>query len=65
MDTKPPPRRLYKYRTFSTYTLRMVSEAEVFFAKPATFNDPFDCNPNVFVDVEWKEVERLCEPPRI
>ncbi|QQC63117.1 DUF2971 domain-containing protein [Paraburkholderia ginsengisoli] len=59
MDMKPPPRRLYKYRSFSTHTLRMVSEAEVFFAKPATFNDPFDCNPTVFVDVEWKEVERL------
>lgn len=37
----------------------MVSQAEVFFAKPATFNDPFDCNPAVFVDVAWSDVERL------
>jgi hypothetical protein len=48
-----------KYRSFGTYTLRMVCEAEVFFAKPSTFNDPLDCNPTVSVDVEWKDVERL------
>lgn len=59
MNTRPPPRRLFKYRSFSTFTLRMVSQAEVFFAKPATFNDPFDCNPAVFVDVAWSDVERL------
>ncbi len=59
MNPKRLPRSLFKYRSFGTYTLRMVSEAEVFFAKPSTFNDPFDCNPTVFVDVEWKDVERL------
>ncbi|SAL18501.1 hypothetical protein AWB64_01256 [Caballeronia sordidicola] len=61
MVAKTLPAKLYKYRTFSTTTLRMFSQAEVFFAKPASFNDPFDCNPQVYVDVEWREVERLWE----
>ncbi|MDR5819304.1 DUF2971 domain-containing protein [Caballeronia sp. LZ043] len=59
MVAKTLPTKLYKYRAFNTTTLRMFSQAEVFFAKPATFNDPFDCNPEVHVDVEWREVERL------
>jgi len=46
-------------QTFSTTTLRLLTQAEVFFAKPSTFNDPFDCNPEVLVDVEWRYVERL------
>jgi hypothetical protein len=52
VNTKPPPPRPLKYRSFGTYTLRIVSEAEVFFAKPSMFNDPLDCNPTVSVDVE-------------
>ncbi|WP_176058974.1 DUF2971 domain-containing protein [Paraburkholderia sp. BCC1876] len=59
MNAQFPPAKLFKYRSFSTTTLRMFSQAEVFFAKPSTFNDPFDCNPQVHVDVEWREVERL------
>jgi len=53
------PRTLFKYRAFSTNTLRMLSEAELYFAKPSTFNDPFDCNPTVRSDVAPREVERL------
>lgn len=53
------PRTLYKYRAFSTNTLRMLSEAEIYFAKPSTFNDPFDCNPSVRCDVAPGDVERL------
>jgi hypothetical protein len=58
-NEKSLPRRLYKYRAFSKKTLRMFSEAEVYFARPETFNDPFDCNPAVVSDVDMSEVERL------
>ncbi len=37
----------------------MLSEAEMYFAKPSTFNDPFDCNPTVQSDVAPADVERL------
>ncbi|MCP3722585.1 DUF2971 domain-containing protein [Paraburkholderia sp. CNPSo 3272] len=53
------PRRLYKYKSFGVNTLRMLGEAEVYFANPHQFNDPFDCSPTVRVDVERVEVERL------
>lgn len=59
MSTKTHPRSLFKYRSFSKNTLRMFSEAEVFYARPQTFNDPFDCNPTVVADVDMKVVERL------
>ncbi len=59
MNSHVLPAKLYKYRPFSTTTLRMFTEAEVFFARPCTFNDPFDCNPQVHADVEWREVECL------
>jgi hypothetical protein len=59
MTTNAIPRSLFKYRSFETNTIRMLCQAEVFFAKPSTFNDPFDCNPTVVRDVDAKEVERL------
>jgi len=53
------PRRLYKYRGFTVNTLRMLSEAEVFFASPSLFNDPLDCNPTLEVDVDVPTLEGL------
>lgn len=36
---------LYKFRTFeNAYHIRMVEHNELWFAPPAQFNDPFDCN---------------------
>lgn len=59
MNAQFPPDKLFKYRSFSTSTLRLLTQGEVFFAKPSTFNDPFDCDPEVLVDVDWRDVERL------
>jgi len=34
---------LYKYRAFNQYSLQMLINEIAWFAKPKTFNDPFDC----------------------
>lgn len=54
-----PPRKLYKYRGFTINTLRMLSEAEVYFASPTLFNDPLDCRPTIDIDVEVGTLQRL------
>lgn len=54
-----PPKKLYKYRPFHVNTLRAITEAEVFFAPPSTFNDPLDCDPTLDVDISRVYLERL------
>jgi hypothetical protein len=52
MPTQRSPKRLYKYRPFDVYTLRLLSEAEVFYADPASFNDPLDGSPTIQIDTD-------------
>ena len=53
------PDKLYKYKPFGVNTLRAITEAEVFYAKPATFNDPLDCDPTIDMDIDRVHLERL------
>ena len=53
------PKRLYKYRSFNARTLRLLSEAEVYYADPSSFNDPLDSRPTIQIDVESKHLEKL------
>lgn len=53
------PTKLYKYRPFHVNTLRAITEAEVYFAPPSTFNDPLDCDPTLDVDIGRVYLERL------
>jgi len=53
------PDKVYKYRPFGVNTLRAITEAEVFYAKPSTFNDPLDCDPTIDVDINRRHLERL------
>ncbi len=39
----PEIKKLYKYRAFNEFSLRMLVNREMWVAKPASFNDPFDC----------------------
>jgi hypothetical protein len=43
MPNPPLPPRLYKYHRHSEYPLAGLRAKELWFAAPATFNDPFDC----------------------
>lgn len=60
MAHKNLPRRLYKYRGFSVHSLRLLTQARVYYADPRSFNDPLDCNPTIRVDVDRPTLERLC-----
>jgi len=51
--------KLYKYRSFGVRTLRSLTEAEVHYAQPRTFNDPLDCDPTFDVDVGRATLEKL------
>lgn len=55
-----PPEKLYKYQTFNSYALRLLCEAEVYYANPKQFNDPLDCDPTITADVDTKTLARLC-----
>lgn len=39
----PQVKKLYKYREFSSRTLSMLSNNDLYFAVSESFNDPFDC----------------------
>ncbi len=54
-----PPKRLYKYRSFSDLTLAMLVEDTVFFADPTTFNDPLDTRPTLDTDVSNATLEGM------
>jgi len=51
--------KLYKYRGFSVNSLRAITEAEIFYARPSSFNDPLDCDPTIEVDLDRVHLERL------
>lgn len=53
------PHKLYKYRPFGVNSLRAITEAEVFYAKPTSFNDPLDCDPTIDMDMDRVHLERL------
>jgi len=53
------PDKLYKYRRFDVRTLRSLTEAEIHYAQPRTFNDPMDCDPTIEVDVSRETLEKL------
>lgn len=53
------PKKLYKYRAFGVRALRSLTEAEVHYAQPRTFNDPLDCDPTFDVDVGRTTLEKL------
>lgn len=51
--------KLYKYRNFNLYTLRMLTNGTIFFSNPLNFNDPLDCSPEVSIDVDISSLESL------
>ena len=60
MSPRSIPPKLYKYRRFDVFCLRLLTQAEVSYSDPRTFNDPLDCDPTIEVDINRKDLERLC-----
>jgi hypothetical protein len=59
MADKPPP-RLYKYQPFSTRALTALKSRTLWFARPSTLNDPYDCAvPYRLAEVTLEECCRL------
>ncbi len=57
------PKSLYKYRALSpdsalNYTMQMLSRSEVYFSSPDDFNDPFECQTQVFVGDDLAPLEQ-------
>lgn len=57
MSERIPPKRLYKYRSFSNLTLGMLVNDTVYFADPTTFNDPLDTKPTLDTDLPSAALE--------
>ncbi|MEN5068859.1 DUF2971 domain-containing protein [Stenotrophomonas sp. TWI1183] len=53
------PERLYKYRSFSNWTLSMLVDDVVHYADPRTFNDPLDTKPHLAADIQDAELEAI------
>lgn len=53
------PKSLYKYRSFSIRTLRLLALAEIYYSDPTDFNDPLDCNPTIEIDLERPDLVKL------
>jgi hypothetical protein len=60
MKIEKTPKKLYKYCPFEVYSLRLLSEAEAFYADPRSFNDPLDCDPSIQTDTDLALLEELC-----
>ena len=59
MRNSKAPKHLYKYCGFNVNTLRLLSEAEVYYASPSSFNDPLDSNPTIQIDVDRSDLEKV------
>jgi len=57
MAEKSLPKRLYKYRSFSDLTLGALVDDTVYYADPATFNDPLDTKPVLNTDIDAEALE--------
>jgi hypothetical protein len=54
------PPRLYKYQSCNDYSLQNLEHHSLWFSKPETFNDPFDCDINFrIVDVIDENVKAM------
>ena len=60
MRARKLPRNLYKYCSFGVNSLGLLSNEEVYYANPQSFNDPLDCDPTVQLDTDRASIEKLC-----
>jgi hypothetical protein len=51
------PKRLYKYRSFSDLSVRALVDDTIYYADPATFNDPLDTKPVLKADISAEALE--------
>lgn len=54
---------LYKYRAFNDFLFRSLENSEVYFADPAEFNDPFDCDAYLDLGRNFERDPESCMAP--
>ena len=59
MEMGKVPKRLYRYRRFSTRTLDMLVKDKFHYANPTTFNDPLDTRPSLFLNLDNNRLEEV------
>ncbi len=53
------PKKVYRYRNFSSLTVDSLCRDELFFSDPTAFNDPLDCQPTVEADSNSEDLRAL------
>jgi hypothetical protein len=53
------PRKIYRYQCFSATTVGSLCHDTLYFADPAAFNDPLDCQPTVDADSDIDTLRHL------
>jgi hypothetical protein len=53
------PRKIYRYQRFSAKTIGSLIHDTLYFADPADFNDPFDCQPIIDADSDIDTLRHL------
>lgn len=53
------PNTVYRYRAFSSSTIDLLCNDEQFFSNPSNFNDPFDCSPQVVIDSDLTQLQKI------
>ncbi|WP_083928505.1 DUF2971 domain-containing protein [Marinobacterium rhizophilum] len=53
------PRKVYRYRSFTSLTVDALVRDELFFSDPGAFNDPLDCQPTVEADSGLEELREI------
>lgn len=53
------PKKVYKYKNFSSLTVDSLCRDELFFSDPSDFNDPLDCQPTVEADSNSEDLRSL------
>lgn len=56
---KETPKKLYKYRIFSSRTLDALIADQIYFADPSTFNDPLDTKPSLDTDIDAEALANI------
>ena len=57
MEWPEPPKKLYKYFSYSDKSLATVEKCQIYYASPRSFNDPFDCRTRL--DLSGSEEQQL------
>ena len=53
------PQKVYRYQSFSKWTLQTLVHDKLYFSDPSSFNDPFDCKPTVRSDSDREILRRI------